>query len=105
MVRIQKLTAKDKQNLSYNAEYYLSMARLLYEAMKGFGTDENRIRYVFAQMNNDADLKALYFAFNQVLDEKGEPIASGDLISWLDKEQEKNEFDLYLRMLDTLRTD
>ncbi len=45
--------------LTYDAPQYKSFAKTLYEAMKGPGTDENKVAEVFQQMNSRSDVLML----------------------------------------------
>lgn len=45
--------------LTYDAPQYKSFAKTLYEAMKGPGTDEDKVAEVFKQMNSRSDVLML----------------------------------------------
>ena len=45
--------------LTYDAPQYKSFAKTLYEAMKGLGTDEDKVAEVFKQMNSRSDVLML----------------------------------------------
>lgn len=47
------------QNPSFQNTQYQIFADTLYTALKGFGTDENSVKGVFQQMNNNADVLKL----------------------------------------------
>lgn len=51
------------QNPSFQNTQYQIFADTLYTAMKGFGTDENSVKGVFQQLNNNADVLKLIQVF------------------------------------------
>jgi len=53
------------KNLSYQDSQYLIFADSLYQAMKGYGTDETSIAGIMYKMKNDADVLKLVQSFGQ----------------------------------------
>lgn len=52
--------------LTYDTPQYKSFAKTLYEAMKGPGTDEEKVSGVFAQMNSRSDVLMLKKEFGVI---------------------------------------
>lgn len=78
----------DSANLSYTDDQYDVFAQKLYNALKGWGTDEETVQSVFAQMNTRDDVLKLISTFG---------IKDGETLSeWLSGDLSQSDMDKYV---------
>lgn len=78
----------DSANLSYTDDQYDVFAQKLYNALNGWGTDEETIQSVFAQMNTRDDVLKLISTFG---------IKDGETLSeWLSGDLSQSDMDKYV---------
>lgn len=64
-VQLQEYMTTTGQSLTYTQTEYESMAKQLYTAMYGAGTDEESVESVFDKVKNDADVYKLISVFGK----------------------------------------
>jgi hypothetical protein len=59
----------DRHDLSYDQQTYIAIAKRLYRAVKGWGTDEDAVLEVIKKLQTKSDWQALVLAYGEHTDE------------------------------------